>query len=321
MIPSYWEGSAWARKIIVMFKRKWSSDDVYQNDDDRMHENLALEQPVEELDNLEKHARNLVKARWVRFWFLKSVGKIIPKSTQKHDDDIDDIWWRLMTFEPIVSGWRPTQIEWWWSRKTPPSQRTRWKGDSRTHQIFLFQIDIINLYWRYSIFYNIFVCFGRIFPNVLQCFVCVCGEFDIINWYWRRSIFWNIVVCISGEFYIIIWYLRYSIFYNILVCLGRMLRRTWERTALPHCRISIRTWSIYQFFISIIIFIYMYIYYIHILYIHLVNISFSYISPTTIYLSYLSYIYLDLVNISIFYPYPPPYFRFFGYREIRCPKS
>ena len=36
-------------------------------------------------------------------------------------------------------------------------------------------------------------------------------------------------------------------------------------------------------------------------------------------------IYSDLVNISIFYPYPPPYFRFFGYREIRiferwCPK-
>ena len=30
-----------------------------------MHENLALEQPVEELDNLEKHARNLVKGRYV----------------------------------------------------------------------------------------------------------------------------------------------------------------------------------------------------------------------------------------------------------------
>ena len=32
---------------------------------DRMHENLALDQPVEELDNLEKHARNLVKGRLV----------------------------------------------------------------------------------------------------------------------------------------------------------------------------------------------------------------------------------------------------------------
>ena len=117
---------------------------------------------------------------------LKKCGENHPKKYSKtwwwH-------WWRLMTFEPIVSGWRRTQIEWWWSRKTPPSQRTRWKGDWRTHQLFLFQIDIINLYWRYSIFYNIFVCFGRIFPNVLQCFVCVCGEFDIINWYWRCAIF------------------------------------------------------------------------------------------------------------------------------------
>jgi len=32
-------------------------------DPERMHENLALDQPVEELDNLEKHARNLVRSR------------------------------------------------------------------------------------------------------------------------------------------------------------------------------------------------------------------------------------------------------------------
>ena len=38
---------------------------IYQNNYDRMHENLALEQPVDELDNLEKHARNLVKGRCV----------------------------------------------------------------------------------------------------------------------------------------------------------------------------------------------------------------------------------------------------------------
>ena len=34
---------------------------------DRMHENLALDQPVEELDNLEKHARNLVRSRSIIF--------------------------------------------------------------------------------------------------------------------------------------------------------------------------------------------------------------------------------------------------------------
>ena len=36
-------------------------------DVDRMHENLALDQPVEELDNLEKHARNLVRSRSIIF--------------------------------------------------------------------------------------------------------------------------------------------------------------------------------------------------------------------------------------------------------------
>ena len=51
-------------------------------DVDRMHENLALDQPVEELDNLEKHARNLVRSRSIIFKRLNFKSQDLIINTQ-----------------------------------------------------------------------------------------------------------------------------------------------------------------------------------------------------------------------------------------------
>ena len=75
----------------------------------------------------------------------------------------------------VVAGWNPTQIEWWWSPKTPPSQRTQWKGE----------------WWVKDTLDNFQILNFEYFLMFFDICVCVCGKY---------SIFYNIL-CVQGEYW------------------------------------------------------------------------------------------------------------------------